>query len=51
MLVLAAIAAMVYQDDEYYYLNLSLSVALFVAAVFMKLLLVKFRINKFVLLS
>ncbi|MEP7145255.1 MAG: hypothetical protein ABI707_20390 [Ferruginibacter sp.] len=51
MLALAAIAAMVYQSEGYYYLNLSLAAALLIAAVFIKLLLVKFRIHKIVLLS
>ena len=51
MLALAAIAAMVYRGGEYYYLNLLSAILLLTAAVFIKSLLVKFRINMFVLLS
>lgn len=51
LLALAAIASMVYRSGEYYYLNLLSSIALIISAVFIKSLLVKFRINKFVLLS
>lgn len=50
MLALAGVAAMVYRSDEYFIVNLSASIILFIAAVFIKSLLVKFRINKFVLL-
>ena len=51
MLTLAALASMVFHSDENYYLNLVAAFVLLLTAVFMKLMLVKFRINKFVLLS
>ncbi|MEP7109041.1 MAG: hypothetical protein ABI760_13695 [Ferruginibacter sp.] len=51
MLALAAIATVLYRSDECYYLNLVLSVALVITAVFIRLLMTNFRISKFVLLS
>ena len=50
MLALAAIAAMVYRTDEYYYLNLLSAAILLITAVFTKFLLIKYKINYFVLL-
>ena len=49
MLMLSAIAAMVYRSDDYYVLNILSAVVLFFAAVFIKSLLYHFRIPKFVL--
>lgn len=51
MLALAAIAALVYRTDNYYFLNLLSATVLLVIAVFIKLLLVKFKVNNFILLS
>ncbi len=51
MLALAAIAAMVYRSDDYYYLSLVASFVLLFAAIFIKMVLVKLRISKMILLS
>ncbi|MEO6732734.1 MAG: hypothetical protein ABIN01_16045 [Ferruginibacter sp.] len=51
MLALSAIAALVYRSDDYYYLNVLSAVVLLLAAIFINVLVVKFRIKKFVLLS
>lgn len=51
MLALSAIAALVYRSDNYYYVNVLSAVVLLLAAIFINVLLVKFRIQKFVLLS
>lgn len=51
MLALAAIAAIVYRSDDYYYLSLVASFVLIFPAFFIKMVLVKWRISKMVLLS
>jgi len=51
MLALAALAAIVYRSDGYYYLSLVASCVLFFLAIFIKMVLVKLRINKLILLS
>lgn len=51
LLAIAAIAAIVYRGGEYYFLNLLSSVTLVLAAIFIKLLLVKFRLNRLLLLT
>ena len=51
MLALAAIASIVYRSDEYYYLNVLASLLLFFLAIFIKMVLIKFRVSKMVLLS
>lgn len=50
MLALSAIAAIVYRTDDYYFLNLTAAILLVIAAVFIRFLLEKFRIKKFILL-
>lgn len=50
MLVIAAIAILVFRDEGHY-LNLFLSAALLIAAIFIRLLMVRFRVSKLIVLS
>lgn len=51
MILLAAIAAIVYRTDQYYFLNIGAGLILLVAAIFMNLLLVRFRVHKLLLVA
>ncbi|MEO5892804.1 MAG: hypothetical protein ABIQ31_21320 [Ferruginibacter sp.] len=51
MLALTAVATLVYRTDHYYYLNLLSAFVLVISAIFIKALLVKFRITRFALLT
>src|SRR6188768_4316722 len=51
MLAIAAIAILAFHNDGRYYLNLLLSVILLIAAVFIRFLMVKYRVSKLIVLS
>ncbi len=51
MLSLAAISVLVYHKDEYLYTSIIISIALFIAAISIKLLVTKYKVHLFILFS